>query len=199
MRNLLKYPRIYNLYQSIIGARNFQKRFVNDYLKIKDGFNVLELGCGTGNIARFISKNVNYTGMDFCPNYINYVKNKFPYFKFFNKDLGKAWESDCTYNLVYAEAILSAMSEEQVHNLCESIKKCTNNESRIVFSDMNYSDSLGYFQKMLYKSERNNVIRSKDEYVTLLTKYFNIDNISVMEHIYRIPYSKLIFECSLKK
>ena len=80
----------------------------------------------------------------------------------------------------------------------KSKDKIEKDDVKIVFSDMNYRDSAPKFQCFLMKHERNQFIRSKSEYVKLLTEFFNINKISVIKHPYRIPYEKIIFECHLR-
>ncbi len=195
MRKILNNSRIYNFYQNLIGCKKFQKNFSNNFIKARAGENVLELGCGTGNVARFLNQNVNYIGVDYCKNYIDYASKKYPHFKFKHADLSSPITFDCKFDIIYAEAILSAMTDEQALNMFKIINSHINNNTRIIFSDMNYNCANSAFEKYMFEHERNSVIRTKDEYIALIQPSFKIQNITVLDHIYRIPYSKLIFEC----
>jgi len=199
IKSILNHYFFYNLYQDLIGAKKYLKRYVNDYVKPSERQNILELGCGTGNLCAFLAKcDVNITGIDSSENYINYAQKKYPEQKFICSDITKPLELENTYNIVLAEAIISAISDENVLKMLQNIKKCCNDETRIIFSDMNYSDSAPFFQKFLMKNERNKYCRPKEKYAELISEYFNIKTLSVMKDPYRIPYEKVIIECRVK-
>jgi 2-polyprenyl-3-methyl-5-hydroxy-6-metoxy-1,4-benzoquinol methylase len=202
MKQLLKYHFFYNLYQNLIGCRGFLKRYVNIYIMPKitrDGMNVLDLGCGTANIVEFLPENINYTGIDSSSNYIFYDSKKYPAHTFICKNLKEDVSLDKKYDLIISEALISSLTDANTEVFFNTIKKHAAPDCKIVISDMNYSKTAHTFENFLFKSERGTNFRDREDYIKLLSKHFNIDNVSVISKIYRIPYSKLVFECSIKE
>lgn len=196
---ILNHYFFYNLYQDLIGSKHFLDILIKDYIKPKQGQKILELGCGAGNVyAVFPEKNLHYLGIDYSENYIHHAMNKFPEQSFICADVTKDISAEGIFDTVFAEAIISALPDNQIVKMFGLLKKICDDNTRIIFSDMNYRDSAPKFQCFLMKHERNQFIRSKSEYVKLLTEFFVIDNISVIKHPYRIPYEKIIFECHLR-
>lgn len=198
MKRILAYSFFYDLYQELIGCKTFLKRYANEYICVKENQKILDLGCGTATICSFFPKNIKYVGIDISDKYIKTAKKSYPYFSFQCFNVCDEIMLDSPFDIIFGEAIISGLSDEQCVVMFEKIKKNSNKNTRIIFSDMNYKDDDNFFQKFLYKSERNSYIRRREEYIELLSRYFEIKKEAVISNIYRIPYSKLIFECSLK-
>lgn len=64
-------------YKNLVCDINFEKK------------SVLDIGCGFGDIIPFIEKKAqrfSYTGVDLVPEFIKFVKNKYPNFEFVERD-----------------------------------------------------------------------------------------------------------------
>ncbi len=54
---------------------------------IREQQRVLDIGCGNGRLLELFDFEVDYTGIDFSENLLKIAKQKYPYAKFFNKDI----------------------------------------------------------------------------------------------------------------
>lgn len=54
---------------------------INDFLHEAKGIDVLDIGCGTGNLYNKIKEHVNYVGMDQSLEMLLQAKNKFHHIK----------------------------------------------------------------------------------------------------------------------
>lgn len=197
-QNILNHYLLYIFYQKIIGADNYLKSYIKNYIRPQKGDKILELACGAGNIySMFPLKDVYYTGIDYSQNYISFARKKYPEQTFVCADITEDFKAFDKYDIIYAEAIISAIPNEKVQKMFEAIKKCSNSKTRIILSDMNYRKSAPFLERFLMENERNEYVRTKDDYVRLISSYFKIEKISVVEKPYIIPYQKIIFECSL--
>lgn len=193
---ILNWNFFYNLYQSLIGSDIYLNDYVTNYLKPRNGDSVLEFGCGTGNIyALFKEKDVKYTGIDYNSDYISYSKKKYPRQTFICSDVTAPVDFDCEFDIVICEAMMSALPDDKVLKMFETIKACSNEKTRIILSDMNYRKSASKLERFLMEHERNEYVRTREDYIGLISKCFKIEKISVIEKPYRIPYQKIIFEC----
>src|SRR5215472_5130046 len=60
---------VYDAIQGAVGTNKMLRRLVADHIRPRAGMRVLDLGCGTGQVTRFLD-NVDYTGIDNNPRYI---------------------------------------------------------------------------------------------------------------------------------
>ena len=82
-------------------------RFYADLIKeldIKDGDCILDVGCGTGNVLAFVSKQkkINGFGIDVSPKMITIAQDKNPDFEFVTGDSGNLPYSDESMDVVMA-------------------------------------------------------------------------------------------------
>lgn len=94
--------------------------------KLKDGKQVLDLGCGNGRLLTGIKAKVNYTGIDFSKKLINIAREKYPQYKFILKDLTKpkTWESLPKFDAIFCIAVLHHIpNKNQQLFILKEIKK----------------------------------------------------------------------------
>ncbi len=203
MREILKYPLIYNFYQHLIGCDKYLKVLTKEFLVNpsvysvdKKELKILEIGCATGNIIKFLKKyrNINYTGIDISKEYIKYAVSKYPEYKFICTKVDKNTNFNTIYNVIFLEGVLSGVNDNDVIEIFSFILNHSDQNTVIFISDTNYKKDLSYIKRFLYSKERNKYMRTEDKYKLLLEKYFYIEKISVNKHPYIIPYEKIIFE-----
>ena len=71
MRRILSIAWVYQFYQWLVGAHKYVRLFADEYIKYKDGQKILDIGCGPADIIKYLAANVDYTGIDLSPQYIN--------------------------------------------------------------------------------------------------------------------------------
>lgn len=69
LRSVLSNSAMYDLLQSALGAARIRRVLVNDFLRPRQGQRVLDIGCGTAEILRFMPP-VEYVGFDPNPAYV---------------------------------------------------------------------------------------------------------------------------------
>jgi len=69
LRRLLSLPGLYNAYDTLVGNPAVRRAFVQDFVRAAPGANLLELGCGTAKLLRYLT-DVTYTGIDISEAYI---------------------------------------------------------------------------------------------------------------------------------
>lgn len=200
VKRLLKFPEVYNLYQSLIGADSYLKKFAHAFLKDdnKQLIKILDVGCGTSNIVKFLGKNVDYVGFDCSKKYIEYSKRKYPNHLFLNKSVLEKIDTIQNFDVIISLGVMAALNDETLKDMLAILRSYANKNTKILLADMNYSQSASKLEKFLCKNERNSYIRGEKDYLNILSQFFNIENIHHWDKVYRIPYHKIIFECSIK-
>lgn len=89
-----------------------------------NGKSVLDVGCGFGEMAKFLHKryrDVNYTGVDIVPEFINEAEKLYPFYKFFVRDYFSAPMQD-KFDIVMASGVLNSNVGNNVSWREENIK-----------------------------------------------------------------------------
>lgn len=201
MLKLLKFSFIFNLYQHLVGTNGYLKmyadKFINSNIQDNTVVSLLDIGCGSGNMIPFLNKNINYTGIDYEQDYINYAVKKYPNCKFLCNSVTDNIKLDEKFDFVVAEAILTNLDDSKAECLLNIIKNYAKDNCRIIISDTNYGKNPTKFEQFLYDNEVGKSMRTKEQLTALISKHFKINNITEVDRAYKlIPYKKIIFECS---
>lgn len=102
------------------------KEYAEKY--VKDGQNILDLGCGNGRLYQLLENyNVNYLGIDISKKLIEDAKEKFPRAKFKIGDISKIKLEKNKYNLIFAIASFHhipspTLRQQAINNIYKSLK-----------------------------------------------------------------------------
>lgn len=70
------FPNLYELTLKLLHGSNLKKRYKYISKNIEKNSNVLDVGCGTGILGKFISKKCNYVGIDLNKKFLNFVSSR---------------------------------------------------------------------------------------------------------------------------
>lgn len=130
-----------------------------EYRLFTQGQNVLDLGCGGGRNAKYISdQGASIVGVDICEESIKKAKKKYPKIRFHIADVLK-FESKELYDLVFSQMVICNVErEEEVKRIFLKIYSLLNNEGRFFLSnaDINTHFSNGDFIKHTFRSPIKN-------------------------------------------
>lgn len=76
-RRLLSVPGIYDFFQDLVGASALRIRWVRDFLQPFPGARLLDIGCGTAGILKHLPGDVDYTGFDMSPAYVESARARY--------------------------------------------------------------------------------------------------------------------------
>ena len=140
-----------------------------EYLPKNDYGSVLELGCGTGMLTRYVSERINYENylaLDIVPNCEKYIKQLNPEIEFVAGDIEEfVKNSQQQYDLIVSNAAL-----QWIENLPEFIKLLTerlNQSGILLFSTFGTEN----FREIYYVIGKTLPYYSVKEFQTALTKF----------------------------
>ncbi|RYE84967.1 MAG: class I SAM-dependent methyltransferase, partial [Myxococcales bacterium] len=76
LRSLLSHPIVYDSFQRILGDASARRRFSRDHLRPRPGDVLVDIGCGTAEILRYLPGGVRYYGFDLSPEYIEAARER---------------------------------------------------------------------------------------------------------------------------
>src|SRR5260370_3867366 len=84
MKAVLKHPALYQAYQNAGGFFGARLKAIADYLTLRPGMRVIDIGCRPGHILRHLPPGIEYIGFDIDQTYIDYAPNSFCHLRKFH-------------------------------------------------------------------------------------------------------------------
>ncbi len=151
---------------------------------IEDGDSVLDIGCGTGNIAAFISGKkyaVRYTGVDSSRSMIARAKEKIKLYSTINGNIIRKdiydflYRTDKKFDVIYIVNVLYALSNRtEFYSL---LKKHSSRGARIVITN---PDRAGSLQLIMYHLKKDNILNLFRPSLLLVAYFDLLINISYL-------------------
>jgi 2-polyprenyl-3-methyl-5-hydroxy-6-metoxy-1,4-benzoquinol methylase len=153
-------------------------RWTHVLKRAKIGMNILDYGCGTGNLAEVLYRNrykgKKYIGLDIRGKIIDKAQEKFEkvdWISFFQHDLVKdEFDYGNEFDIITSFEVIEHIGKENANKFLENIKKHCNENTIILLSTPNYNENVG--------AAKNHIINEQicefehDELQEILEKYF---------------------------
>lgn len=170
-----------NTFQKHVYQRDHFAHYLrwNYVLKIaKIGMNILDFGCGSGNLAEVLYRNrykgKSYIGIDIRSKTIDSNNEKFKdvnWVHFIQHDLCEDFHTDIDFDMITCFEVLEHVGKENAEKILKNIANSANPKTTILISTPNFNGS----------AAKNHIIDGKvgefehKELQTLLEKYFTIE------------------------
>lgn len=199
IRKIFEIPAIYTLFQNSIGAKRFRKRIVDLYLDIKPDMEVLDVGCGPGDIMEFLPDNIKYTGFDFEQSYILNAQKRFTNRNctFICEDINTFNFSDKKFDRVIITGVLHHLNDMEVNKLLIKIKSVLKLQGKLICVENAYTEDQSALARFLISKDRGLNIRTPQEYKNICDNIFNKVSYKISHCELRIPYTHIFLTCSL--
>jgi cyclopropane fatty-acyl-phospholipid synthase-like methyltransferase len=124
LRGLLAHPALYEAVAAVMGADKGRRRFVENYIKPRPGERVLDVGCGPGELLRYMPDLI-YVGFDPNPAYIERAKRTFgARGTFFARCYEKSdVECQSPFDIAVLCGVLHHMSDEEARKLLSLLRR----------------------------------------------------------------------------
>lgn len=197
IRSILSHPKIYNLFQSVMGAHRVRTDFVENYVLPKPSDNILDIGCGTADTLAYLPKNINYFGFDQSQIYIDHARGRFGPRGTFNCALVDSMLTSQLprMNIVLASGLIHHLDDQQAISLFDIAKSALGDDGRFIAIDPCYSIEQSKTAKWLIDRDRGQNVRDQQSYEHLANSIFGKVKSSVV-HRKWIPYTHHIMICS---
>jgi len=194
IRSILSIPFAYSLYQKIVFPRD---KLIRDYIKPYPGQKVLDIGCGTGNILKYLPE-ADYLGIDSSYEYIQTAKKQHNRTRASFQHVGIhniALDEVKHFDIALAIGVLHHISDEEALSLFKTAQNALKPGGRLIAVEPCYVDDQSFLAKWIISKDRGQNVKDKNGYNQLASQIFNKLNIDIRHDLLRIPYTLAIIEC----
>ena len=195
LRMVLSKPKVYDLFQRLMGSDKAYKEFSKIYITPKSGDRILDVGCGTATILKYL-KYIEYVGIDINTDYINVAREKYGELGLFICDTGESnvIEGLAPFDTVLMMGVAHHLDNDSLSNTFSMIKKVLKDNGKLITIDPTFTPDQNLFAKLLIKLDRGLNVRSPEEYFNIANSIFSRIKIQV-SHKKFIPYTHCIISC----
>jgi 2-polyprenyl-3-methyl-5-hydroxy-6-metoxy-1,4-benzoquinol methylase len=196
-KSALQIPRIYQLFQSVVGASRSRAVLANEHLCAPRGGKVLDIGCGTGEIIEYLS-DVSYTGFDPNPAYVDHAIAKYGTKGDFRVgSISNPPDLSGPYDLVMALGVLHHLDNEDALEMLGLAAQEIRPGSPVVTVDPVISNDQSRLAGFVVRQDRGRFVRHVKEYESLARTVFPTVSARVRHDLLNIPYSHIVMRCEL--
>jgi SAM-dependent methyltransferase len=196
IRALLARPQLYELWSQVAGAEHGRSTLVRDHVRPDPGARVLDLGCGPGELVRYLG-DVEYVGVDINPEYIAQAKRVHGRRAEFRIGDATALDADLRgFDVVVAFGVLHHLDDAAAHRALQNAATALEPSGRVVTVDPVLSPGQPWLARRLILWDRGTNVRSEDGYVRLAETVLADVQTTVRSDLLRLPYTHCILEAT---
>ncbi|MFP4473456.1 MAG: class I SAM-dependent methyltransferase [Candidatus Omnitrophota bacterium] len=195
---LLRNSYAYSLLQSLSGSFRACRKFVDEYLKIKDNDKVVDVGCGPGVLLNYIDKNIDYHGIDISEKYIRTARQRFRGRGEFHLGSFTDVQDDERLqgaDLVVCRGVFHHLSDAEVLTLLKFAKGILKEDGRLVSYDPCYIDDQHWLARLIASNDRGEHVRFVPDLEDLVKEVYEKYDVHVVKDLLRQPSVHNIMEC----
>ena len=191
MKQMLKHPAIYQLYQELGGFFGARVKAIRQYLPIAPGARIIDIGCGPGYILRHLPHDIDYVGLDIDEPSIAYARARFGDrarfdTRFFDaaavEDLGPV-------DIVMMNGVMHHIDDEDLAATLGHVKAVLKPGGVLFTLDGAYAPGQSRIDKWLLDNDRGVHVRDAEGYFNLLDRTFDNVTMHVRNDLSRATYT----------
>ena len=192
---------IYDLIQFIAGSPRGSKKFLEpvfEFSKNNKNVRILDIGCGTGRIVKYLPSNVNYVGWDFNSNYIIKAQNLFgkKNIDFICLDINNSSpKSNNKYDFVFLGGVLHHLDDISAKKIFQTVIDNLDTNGTLLTVDPTFVTNQNLIAKFIISQDRGKSVRTSKEMRNIQKEYFRSIEHTLIHNLGNIPYDHLFTFC----
>ena len=196
VRSILRRPEAYCWIRDALGLNRWLRRYVEEFIKPTPGDRILDVGCGTGEVTRYLS-GATYVGVDRHRPYIDFAIEKFGNRgQFFCADVADHIEAfQGEFDLILANGLLHHLDNSLAEHLFSVGAQILSEKGRMITVDPCRYEGQARITRFIINNDRGKNVRQLDEYAPLAKHSFSDVTSRLWYGFVPIPFSVAIVEC----
>ncbi|MFZ1063772.1 MAG: class I SAM-dependent methyltransferase [Acidimicrobiales bacterium] len=191
IRSILNNSSVFDRWQSLVGAEGAKRWFTDTYVTPRNPIRVLEVGCGTGALCRYLSPSVDYLGVDIDDGYVHAASRAFPNRRFERADIGDlaSFESiGRDFDMVVAFGVLHHLDDSQARRCLRGCAEALTSKGLFFSVDPCHHQNEKPVEFLMKRFDRGRFIRSADSFRDLVAESFTSAEVEVESHQMLMSY-----------
>lgn len=196
IKKLLAVPAIYSFFRKLVGSDSARQRYTDQFIRAQVNARVLDIGCGTGDIIRFLPA-VNYIGFDISSDYIESARRRFgERGQFFCMPVGTGMNvPEDSFDIVISHGVLHHLDDGEAASLFSIAHRSLKKGGRLLTFDGCFVADQSRLAKFFVSRDRGQFVRTRDSYEALAKGPFSEVAVTIRHDLIRLPYTHIIMEC----
>jgi SAM-dependent methyltransferase len=195
--HLLNMPVLYKFSQKAFGKYRLYRKITKDYINAKDGDLILDIGCGTADIVKFLPKGIQYVGFDVNAKYIIYARNKYKdKAKLYNMRVSETNASEFgKFDFIISIGVIHHLSDSEAIDLFQLGYNLLKPGGVIITLDPAFCDADNSIAKFVTRMDRGKNVRIPEQYKSIANRVFQNAEIIIRNDLIFVPQSNCILLC----
>jgi SAM-dependent methyltransferase len=198
LRKLLNHPAVYRALQQLLMSDTKTAYWVNTCVRPTATMRILDIGCGPGDLVRFMPTTTVFEGFDLSQDYIDEANRQHGHRARFH--CARVDEATLTsldlFDVVIARGVLHHLDDDEARALFALAKQGLRAGGRVVTIDACYAVGQSPFAKALIDRDRGQSVRDEAGYRALAKAAFNDVKTVVRHDLMRVPYTHCLLEAT---
>jgi len=194
VKALLGHPALYQAYQNAGGFFGARVKAISDYLALRPGMRVIDIGCGPGYILRHLPEGVDYAGFDIDESYIDHARRAFGHLgqfhcRYFDAAAAREFRGA---DVVMMNGVLHHIDDGELQATLSNVRDALTPDGVLFTLDGCYRNGQSRIARWLLDHDRGEFVRDEYGYDRVLRGAFAKVNLAIREDYSRVPYTFII-------
>jgi 2-polyprenyl-3-methyl-5-hydroxy-6-metoxy-1,4-benzoquinol methylase len=189
----------YRSFRTLIKADRSTRLIADQYIRVPPGGRVLDVGCGNGDLAKFVPADSEYVGVDHNASYIASA-TRGPgqrSVRFVDADVSDLAQLDIgRFDVIVALGVVHHLDDTAAAQLVEAAHELLAANGRLVLIDPAFHPDQRATARVLMALDRGRFVRHPGDYERLAASAFDKVTVTVRHDLNPFPYPHCIVEAS---
>jgi SAM-dependent methyltransferase len=196
IRAILSRPGVYEIWSRAVGGVHGRSTLVREHVRPQEDDRILDLGCGPGDLVRYLPTNVEYVGVDLQPDYIDGAREHFGTDRrtFRVGDVTALDDGLRDFDIVTVFGMIHHLDDAGARAAFRQAARALRPGGRIITVDPAFTSPQNPWARAVIARDRGQNVRHPEQYEALASDSFADVHATTRSDLLRIPYTHCIVE-----